>query len=530
MNIREPLGAGHVRGRSVRRRAARPIAAVGAAAVLVLCGSARAAVIGYHDLSDSVKTAGWVCQTDSAAAVRVYLYAETPAGLKLLDSQWANKRREDLQSVCGGVNHAFRFADYAATSDGVALYGTREPVPMHVFFESPTGLLPVTGSPRSVSFAPVGLWDPDLKVGRWRTDYDNPDEGTATVPLLLGECPFTTPVSDGYYAFSGGGPDPLTWCRYGNSVFPRSNAASSGGAWPTRSFWAVVANVEAAFDNPLCVNGPPGQSLPIRVPGAGEVFGLAILPDVETGNPGRLKMHMVLNSLNWTGCRSGSYGAPYLAFAAQADRGNNGVLTYLNAPDAATTLRFGMTLMDIANGRPELYGAPPGAKRYSQSHLLIEIMWGGVKRWLFVELVPDVRTVPGAAEGAVDMHVRFNWHMVNSMLHPGADYVFKSGTVLSAQCREEGVTIPTFDRAATYVNSETRTRSRRDYAIDLQRVFDCLNRIGAWGAAPMPAHPVPVTSIMFGMEMDDRFYLNGEFTGVAAPNALWIALDSVRLE
>jgi hypothetical protein len=530
MKNREPLRTGSVPGGSAPRRAACPIASAGAAAVLLFCGSARAAIIGNHDLSDPVKTAGWVCATESVAPVRVHLYAETPSGLTLLDSQWADKRRDDLQSVCGDVNHAFRFADYATTSDGVALYKMRLPVPMHVYFESPTGLQPVNGSPRSVSFLPVGIWDAKLKVGRWRTDFSNPDEGTAKAPLLTGECPFATPKSDGYFAFSGGGPDPLTRCRYGRTISPRSNAASSDGTWPASSFWAVVANVEAAIDNPLCVDGPPGQSKPIGPPGAGEVFGLVALPDVETGNPDRLKMHMVINSQNWTGCRSGSYGGPYLAFGAHAERGNNGVLTYLNMPGAATTLRFGMTLMDIANLRPQFHGVPQDAKRYSQGHVLIEIMWGGVKRSLFIELVPDVRAVSGTAEGSIDVHVRFNWHMVNSMLHPGADYLYKSGTVLSAQCRQDGVVIPVLDRAATYVNPETRDRSRRDYKINIQRVFNCLNRIGAWGDAPMPAHPVPVTSIMFGMEQDDRVYLNGAFIGVTSPNAQWIAIDSVRLE
>jgi len=238
----------------------------------------------------------------------------------------------------------------------------------------------------------------------------------------------------------------------------------------------------------------------------------------------------VLNSEYWGACRGGSYGGPYLAFAAHAERGNNGVLTYLNRPGSPATLRFGLTLMDSAGEEPERHGAPAGAKRYSQAHVLIEVMWGGVRRWLFIELVPDHREVAGSAEGSVDVHVRFNWHMVNSMLYPGADYLYKSGTVLSAQCAAEGVAVPVLDKAATWVNPATRERARRDYAIDLQRVFACLQRRGEWGAAPMPAHPLPVTAVVFALEMDDRFYLDGRFTGVAAPNALWIAVDGVRLE
>lgn len=450
--------------------------------------------------------------------------------MKILDSQWADQRRDDLQGRCAGTRHAFRFADYAATPAGAELYQTREPVLMHIFADSPGGLIPVAGSPRSVSFTAVGLWDPGLKSGRWRTDYDNAAEGTAAAPLLLGQCAFATPRSDGYLSFSGGGFDAEAGCRYGETVFPRANAASSDGTWPTRSFWAVVANVEDAMLNPLCVNGPPGQSLPVAPPGTGEVFGLAALPDFETGNPDRVKMHMVLNSQDWSACRNGSYGGPYLAFAAQAERGNNGILTYLNVPGAPTSLRFGSTLMDIAGGRPELYGAPAGSKRYSQSHVVIEAIWSGIKRWLFIELVPDVRYVSGTAEGSADVHVRFNWHMQNSMLFPGADYLFKSASTLTRQCATDGVEIRVLDRAATYLKAASRPDARRDYSIDLQRIFDCLNRRADWGAAPMPAHPVPIIGIMFGIEQDDRFYLDGEFTGVSAPNALWIAVDSVRIE
>ena len=501
------------------------------AALLGAFRSADAAIIGFHDISDPVKSAGWACATDSPKPVRVHLYAQTAAGMKILDSQWADQRRDDLLGLCAGSRHAFRFADYAATAEGAELYKSREPVLIHIFADSPGGLVPVNGSPRSVSFAPVGLWDPGLMSGRWRTDYDNPVEGTAAAPLLLGHCAYTTPTSDGYLAFSGGGYEADTGCRYGETVFARSNASSSDGTWPARSFWAVIANVEDALENPHCVDGPPGQSLPVGAPGTGEVFGVAALPDFETGNPGRMKMHMVLNSQNWSACRNASYGGPYLAFAAQAERGNNGVLTYLNVPGAPRTLRFGSTLMDIAGGRPELYGAPPGAKRYSQSHVVIEAIWGGVKRWLFIELVPDDRFVSGTAEGSADVHVRFNWHMVNSMLYPGADYVFKSASTLTRQCATDGVEIRVLDRAATYLKATLPHEARRDYALDLQRIFDCLNRHGDWGAAAaMPAHPVPIIGVMFGIEQDDRFYLDGEFTGVTAPNLLWIAIDNVRLE
>jgi hypothetical protein len=174
-------------------------------------------------------------------------------------------------------------------------------------------------------------------------------------------------------------------------------------------------------------------------------------------------------------------------------------------------------------------GAPVDARRYSQAHVLIEAMWGGVKRWLFIELVQDIRLSTSNDEGTADAHVRFNWHFAGSMLHPGADYLFKSANVLTAQCGPEGVDIPTLERRATYVDAATRERARRGYAIDLQRVFACLQRRGEWGPAPMPAHAVPVTAVLFGIEQDDRLYVRGTATGITAPNAIWVAVDGVAL-
>ena len=504
------------------------------AAVLALASvtAARAATLGYHDLSDPVKTLGWVCLSDSAAPVRVHLFADTPGGRKLLDIQLADKRRDDLASICaGGSAHAFRFADYAASADGIALYQSTTPVSIRLMAETPQGLVDIAGTPRPVSFVPVGIWDAGLVNGRWRTDHDDPGEGTASAPLLLGDCVFTTPLSDGYPAFSGGGTDPITGCRYGRIITSASNAATSGSTWPLHAYWAVVANVEEAFDNPRCADGPPGQSRAIRTPGSGGLFGVLPLPDAEGNSLARRRMHLVLNSLNETDCRANSYAIPYLSFGAQADRGNDGVLTYLNQAGSPSTLRFGITLMDLADKRADAFAQPlPGDTRYSQAHVLIEAMWGGKKRWLFVELLPDPRKGADGGAATVDAHLRFNWHLVNSFLFPGADYVFKSAAVLTTQCAEENVAIPALDRSATYVDPATRSRARTNYAIDLQKVFACLDRLGAWGAEPMPSHAIPVTGIHFGIEQDDAFYRNGEATGERAPNAVWIAVDNVSLD
>ena len=489
-----------------------------------------AAVIGFHDISDPVKTSGWACRPGAAAPVRVHLFARVDGILRHVDSQLADHRRGDLNGICSGSGHAFRFADYAAGESGAKLYEITSRVTMEVYVDNADGTLSLLpGSGRGVSFAPVGLWDHGMRIGRWRTDYENPREGTIHSPLLLGKCQYETPMSGGYWSFSGGGYDPVHHCRYQSAIAPASNAATSDSVWPDASFWAVVANVEDALLNPKCTNGPPNQSLPVKRPGEGSVFGLVALPDTEAGKPSRLKMHMVLNSEHWHDCRTGSYGGPYMSISAQADRGNNGILTYLNKPGEPTRLTFGKTLMDIDRAPPQSRGAPAASKRYSQSHIVLEATWGGVKRWVFIEVVPDVRLVNGQDRGISDVRVRFNWHMYNSMLYPGAEYVYKSATVMATQCAPENVSIPSFDRGKTYVDPATRDAARVEYSIDIQKVFDCINRRGEWGAAPMPSHPIPVTAIAFGLEQDDRYYLDGAFTGVSGPNSLWIAIDNVRL-
>ena len=490
--------------------------------------SAPAAIIGYHDLSDPVKTLGWVCETSNAKAITVAMYVDMPVGRKLITTQVADKRRDDLSGLCaGGSAHAFRFSDYAAA--GADVYGSSSPVSIHVFADGPAGPVELPGSPRFVSFAPVGIWDSGLSNGRWRTDYDDPNEGTATTPLLLGDC---SSVSSSFPSTSmpGGGTTASAGCRYGDITSPASNASSSDKTWPTRAFWAMIANVESSFDNPLCVDGPPGQSRPIQRPGTGELFGVLALPDAEAGDPSRRKMHLVLNSSSLKDCRERAYGIPHLSFGAQADRGNNGVITYLNSPGAKTKLRFGMTLMDIADRRPDVFDQPAAADtRSSQAQLVVEAIWGGKKRWMIVQVLPDPH-LEAAMAGNVDTRVQFSWHLVNSFLYPGADYAFKSAATLSAQCAVEGVNVPTMDRSATYVDPETRPQSRRDYAIDLQKVFACLQRLETWGGEPMPSHAVPITGIHFGIGQDDVFYHNGVATATRSANAIWLAVDGVRLE
>ena len=117
--------------RHLRRNWLRLAALVSAFAVT----SASAAILGFHDISDPLKTLGWACSTTDATPVRVHLYAEVDGALKLLDTQLADKRRDDLAAVCGGTTHAFRFSDYARTPEGIALYGNTGPVRIHVFVE-----------------------------------------------------------------------------------------------------------------------------------------------------------------------------------------------------------------------------------------------------------------------------------------------------------------------------------------------------------------------------------------------------------
>ena len=46
----------------------------------------------------------------------------------------------------------------------------------------------------------------------------------------------------------------------------------------------------------------------------------------------------------------------------------------------------------------------------------------------------------------------------------------------------------------------------------------------------MPAHAIPITGIHFGIGQDDVFYRNGAATAARSSNAIWVAVDGVRLE
>ena len=491
--------------------------------------ASAAGIVGFHDVSDTVKTMGWVCSTIDTAPLKVSMYADSGQRSTLLDTQVADKRRDDLSSLCAGgsVAHAFRFSDYAARSAEV--YGSAGSIAIRILVDTPDGQLALAGTPRAISFEPVGIWDSGLIDGRWRTDRDNPLEGTRSTPLLLGDC---APASNTTASeLAAGGADPLTRCRYGSTVTPSSNAATSDATWPTRNFWALIANVENSFDNPLCIDGPPGQSREVGRPGTNRLFGIVALPDGEANAAAsRRKMHLVLNSVPFDRCRTGSYGIPHLSFGAQADRGNGGVITYLNRPGAKTTLRFGMTLMDIADSRLDAFGNPgDGNTRSSQAQFVVEAIWGGRKRWLIVEVLPDPHT-DAAMNGNVDAHVELTWHLVNSFLYPGADFAFKSASVLTSQCAAEGVAVPTMERKATWSDPSTRGRSRIDYSIDLQKAFTCLARLGTWGSEPMPSHAIPITGIHFGIGQDDAVYRDGVATVARLPNAIWVAVDGVRVE
>src|SRR6185369_13911730 len=122
-------------------------------------GEATAALAGFHDASDAIKTSGWACKTGSAQPVRVHLFARVQGTLRHVDSQLADHVRTDLAGPCAGAAHAFRFSDYASGEVGAALYDRVSPVTMEVYVEDDDHLLsPLPGTGRDVTFYPVGLW------------------------------------------------------------------------------------------------------------------------------------------------------------------------------------------------------------------------------------------------------------------------------------------------------------------------------------------------------------------------------------
>lgn len=336
--------------------------------------------------------------------------------------------------------------------------------------------------------AQAGLPDAGLLAGAWRSDLPSPLPGTAAEPLTYdGSCPFPS----SRFAICPGRFTPIPGVQQPQParVFPRSN-------WQDRTrgrdrFWVVSANVEPALD-PNCNSGPPNQSEAVGQP-FGSVFGVAVQP--APSQPWRNEVvlavdlsHRPRQLTERPACRTRDY-VPFLGFGAFSGRGaGEGPLAVLGA-GAAPLLRFDLRLVD-SNARVFGSGEPvPPAPRGQYAGVIVEAQWGGLKRWVWIDLL-NAFALP-----APSVRVPWNWTVRDSVYYPGAEIVFTSGDTLRRECGTEGLELPAIAPATLAHGRPVPVR------LDLERLFACTAPL--FGAAPPPG-PLPVTSVNFFVEVGVR--------------------------
>jgi hypothetical protein len=366
--------------------------------------------------------------------------------------------------------------------------------------------------------AGTGLWDAGFLDGSWRSDFTSPLVGSAAQPLTYpAQCAF--PFAE--FAFCRGTYRPIPGLgAQPVAAFPVTNWAShtsnSDGL-----FWLVGANVEPALDA-HCNSGPPNQSEPVVAPFEG-VFGVRVQPALDSHRPYQNEVvlavdlsHRPRQLESRPDCVTRDY-VPYLGFGIASERGGGGQPLARLGDGIAPLLRFNYRLVD-ANAEFFDVGEPlPPKPRGQYAGLYVEAKWGGMRRWVWVDLV-NAHALPSAS-----LQLPWNWGIVESFHFPGAEIVVTSGPTLQQECGIDGFDLPP-TAPAVFV-----TRQPLPFAIDLQRMFDC---VGDLFSAPLSAQPGPVeiTGVHFFVEVGlrDRDGLPG-FSAIDFDSRFGVAIDSVDL-
>lgn len=328
-----------------------------------------------------------------------------------------------------------------------------------------------------------------------RTDFLAHSAGTAANPLRVSGCHF--------------GQDP---CPVEQAVWPQSNTWSQnypahcvpGFTCPTR-WWTLIMNNEPrdADGN----SGPPDASLPHVAPGSGIMGFSTVLGDDNFPGDTHWRAHLVLNGY-WPNPVTGAI--PYLGFGAFA-QGNGGPIAMLNRHGAATRLDFDSRLWGSALPAP---CCGPGTTQLETltSWLTVIASWGSHPRMIQIAIFhrsrdpqhPD-QPDPYLGNGPVphNFGVPFDWRYTDSVLYPGALLLTLVAEDLGSYC---GFDVPTLEQGADV-----------HYAIDLQRLYECMDDHGLFDEPFRAAGPVPVTAV---------FWAN-EITGV--DGYLWTDVHGMRM-
>jgi hypothetical protein len=301
-----------------------------------------------------------------------------------------------------------------------------------------------------------------------RTEYVYPDTGTATRPLVIGECLW------------GG-------CGSQRTVYPQSNYWQYH--WPCvicvsplqpNLYWSILLNNEPRNSNNN--SGPPDASLPRASPGHG-LMGFSTLYGNDNF-PGDTywRAHLVLNFVSFANPVFG--GIPFLGFAEFSNRGNNGrPLGYLQPSSSGypSVLSFAAQLWGAGPPTPIPGGSQPATLA---SYVWVLANWGTKPKAIFITLYHYNIQNSVPPDDPAGYH--FNWPITQSAFYPGADIVYIDAEDLDDYC---GFGVPALIH-----------RKDVDYSIDLTALFRCVDDRLLFTERMPPTNDIPVTQVLWANE------------------------------
>ena len=324
-----------------------------------------------------------------------------------------------------------------------------------------------------------GFWDPGLVDGAVKSAYLTPTKGTREDPLSL--------------------PTPCLWADAdpllipNNTCSPQPSAYSSSFPfWENTTWdsdarhWAFVVNNEPTQN--LCNPGAPDLSIPRSSPGSG-IAGFVVLRDSgETFN----RAHLVLDQTAGTNpCRG---GITFMAFGAQANRGNVDPIVALNPRSAPSTIAFTAKLWAFEPDSPSwfrlvlLTGWPDASGRWVPRQIQLNLFGGGL-------------------DGFLDRH--WNWPVQDNLFpHGGADIAIVDANIASRMC---GIDLPLLMTAGEEIA----------YTINIDSLFRCVSDHDGFSDR-MPSTPdLAVYGVHWAVE-------NAAPPTVAVPGAIWVSVHGMR--
>jgi hypothetical protein len=301
-----------------------------------------------------------------------------------------------------------------------------------------------------------------------RTEYVHPDTGTATRPLVIGDCLWGNCIAE-------------------RTVYPQSNYWRHN--WPCKAcvspllpdlYWTILLNNEPRNSNGN--SGPPDASLPRALPGHGLMGFSTVYGNDNFPGDRYWRAHLVLNFVSFANPVFG--GIPFLGFAEFSNRGNRGrPLGYLQ-PSSGTrpsVLSFSAQLWGAGPPKPIPGGTQPATLA---SYVWIVANWGTKPKAIFITLYHY--NLQNSVPPGNPANYHFNWPITQSAFYPGADIVYIDAEDLDDYC---GFGAPTL------IN-----RQDVRYGIDMTALFRCVDQRLLFTERMPPTNDIPVTQVLWANE------------------------------